>query len=140
MKPYAVPASLTILVVLLLVAVCTTQSGSMSPATMAVPGVSPAAGTSDLKQVTTDGNASLYRVGNISVIRLEGTYREIGRQYGRLMGKDIATAQRQVHPSPQRMHHPYLHPGRRPRQGNQTQRHEDPAARRGRHRDLGFHQ
>ena len=90
MKPYAVPASLTILVVLLLVAGCTTQSGSMSPATMAVPGVSPAAGTSDLKQVTTDGNASLYRVGNISVIRLEGTYREMGQQYGRLMGKDIA--------------------------------------------------
>ena len=90
MKPYAVPASLTILVVLLLVAGCTTQSDSMSPAGTAVPGGSPAAGTSNLKLVATDGNASLYRVGNISVIRLEGTYREMGRQYGRLMGKDIA--------------------------------------------------
>jgi hypothetical protein len=90
MKPYAVPASLTILLILLLVTGCTSPSGSMSPAVTAVPTTGMTTGTGDLHLVAADGNASLSRVGNISVIRLEGTYREMGRQYGRLMGKDIA--------------------------------------------------
>ncbi|MEN6341435.1 MAG: C45 family peptidase [Methanospirillum sp.] len=90
MKPTALFTALSILVVLILVAGCTStpaaQSGALvspagSHATLAGSGVPPGA---------SDGNASLYRAGNVSVLRLEGSYREMGRQYGRLMAQNIS--------------------------------------------------
>jgi hypothetical protein len=77
------PASFVI--VLLLVAGCTTQTGMTGTATPP-PGISTDNG---LKLVASDGNAHLYSAGNISVIRLKGSYREMGQQYGRLMAKEI---------------------------------------------------
>jgi len=44
----------------------------------------------NLIPVATDGNATLYTLGNLSVIRLEGNFREMGRQYGQLQGTEIA--------------------------------------------------
>lgn len=43
-----------------------------------------------LSFVAADGNSTRYQTGPVTVLVLEGTYREMGQQYGRLMGAEIA--------------------------------------------------
>jgi len=84
MRPMALFTILTIVLLILHTAGCTGPAGSAGPAM-------PAKGTSSVTSqlVASEGNAHLYRHGNISVIRLDGSYREMGRQYGRLFGPEI---------------------------------------------------
>ena len=90
LKPYVVSLTLAALFILLLTTGCASQQDGPGQAGIIPQTMSPSAGVDSMTLVATDGNASLYKIGNISVIRVEGSYREMGRQYGRLVGTCIA--------------------------------------------------
>jgi hypothetical protein len=88
LKPHRILLIMATLTACLLIAGCITPAGTGMPA-VTTPSLQTSAAPDGLTLVAKDGNAAMYRTGNITVLRLEGTYRDMGRQYGRLMKKDI---------------------------------------------------